>query len=314
MRRVATGAVRWALCHSGCSSRLAKRHASNIIIMYHGVELRFEKSLEGQIRYLKGNFDVVSIEEIISESLGKLRPRLGLVALTFDDGLRNNYTVAYPVLQKENLPATFYVCPGLIGVSRSIWTYEARARLARFGPEQWISFVESVGIRERNDIDSVVAWMKRIPISTRGNVETAIRRLTPNFCFREEEHEKFDLMDWKEIGALDPKIITIGSHSMSHADLTQVELPRLEEELSASKGVLETRLQRPIEHFSYPNGSYNEAVIKHVRRYYTAAVTVNCGGIGPGDNGFALKRINADFDLPRFAWRLARHAGREHRC
>jgi peptidoglycan/xylan/chitin deacetylase (PgdA/CDA1 family) len=41
------------------------------------------------------------------------------VALTFDDGSLDNYTVALPLLRRLGVPATFYVCPGLLG--RRVW-------------------------------------------------------------------------------------------------------------------------------------------------------------------------------------------------
>ena len=50
------------------------------------------------------------------------------VALTFDDGLRNNVEVAYPLLHRLGLPATFFVCPGLIGPRAVALDHEARRR------------------------------------------------------------------------------------------------------------------------------------------------------------------------------------------
>jgi peptidoglycan/xylan/chitin deacetylase (PgdA/CDA1 family) len=279
-------------------------------VMYHGVHSRQAANFESQLRFLIQYFEVVALEEIVSQALGNSRRRVGLVALTFDDGLRNNYTIAYPILRSLGLPATFYVCPGMIGGPRSLWTYEVRTRLARVKPEDRKKFSEWASYQGGNDIDAIVAWMKSIPVPVRERVEEEIRGLTPDFRFSEEEHERFDLMNWAELAALDPTIATIGSHGLSHADLTQVDPDRLEEELSASRRTLEVRLGRPICHFSYPNGSYNETVLRQVRKSYQSAVTVNWGGIGPGDDAFTLKRIETDFDLPSFAWRLARHAGR----
>lgn len=304
--------IRSALCHSGVSARFAKRHRSNIVIMHHGVEPWLADHFESQLRYLVKHFKVVPLDEIVLHATGGPSPRTGLVALTFDDGLRNNYTVVYPKLQKLELPATFFVCPGLVGNLRSVWTYEMRSRLRRFKPRDRERLCQRLGIHSNDDPSAIVPWMKTIPLQHREQVESEIRALTPDFAFTEDEHERFDLMGWDDLGSLDPAVVTIGSHGLTHADLTQVDVARLEKELYASREQLEARLGRAVHHFAYPNGSFDGTVRSFACRFYRSAVTVNCGGVGLGDDVFALKRINNDFDLPTFAWRLAQHAGRNH--
>ena len=282
--------------------------------MYHGVESALAESFRRTLKYSAKHFEIVPLEEIVAQALGLRRKRVGLVALTFDDGLRNNYTVAYPILRELRLPATFFVCPGLIGGTRTIWTYDVQSFMKRVKPEDRKQFYRMAGVEEGEGIDSIISWMKSLPVVQREEVEGQIRTLTPDFHFTEEEHEKFDLMNWDELKALDPSIVSIGSHSLSHADLPHVDAERLEAELAISQAELQARLERPICDFAYPNGSYNDAVVSIVRRFYRSAVTVNHGGIGPGNDVFTLERIGADFDLPRFSWWLAIHAGQGHRC
>ena len=265
------------------------------------------------MEYLAKHFAVVHLDEIVSQCLGTGGKGRGMVALTFDDGLRSNFTVVYPILKRLRLPATFYVCPGVIGQSLTIWTYEARARLKRLSPQDRASLSGRKEVREHEQIDHILAWMKAMPLAGRQDVEQRIRHLTPGFQFDEEEVERFGLMSWEEIKALDPRIITIGSHTCTHADLTQVDSVTLEKELGTSQRELEYRLDRPVAHLAYPNGSYDGVVIGAARKFYRSAVTVRGGGTIPGDDVFALRRIIiAESELSRFAWKLAVHGGSEH--
>src|ERR1043165_2230923 len=92
--------------------------------MYHGTPRRDAAALERQLRFLRLAFPVVPLDKLAERGKGRAR-----VALTFDDGLRNNVDVAYPILQKLGLTATFFVCPGLIERGQWLWNHEARERL-----------------------------------------------------------------------------------------------------------------------------------------------------------------------------------------
>ena len=47
--------------------------------------------------------------------------KLNTVAITFDDGFKNNSSVALPILDNLEIPATFYIASGLIGTENMFW-------------------------------------------------------------------------------------------------------------------------------------------------------------------------------------------------
>jgi peptidoglycan/xylan/chitin deacetylase (PgdA/CDA1 family) len=96
------------------------------VIMYHSVnpvENPFIRKLivtpeafERQMRFLKSHrYNVVSLRELAERisAGGKIPPRT--IAITFDDGYRDNYTYAFPVLKKYNLPATIFIIIDEVG-------------------------------------------------------------------------------------------------------------------------------------------------------------------------------------------------------
>jgi peptidoglycan/xylan/chitin deacetylase (PgdA/CDA1 family) len=63
----------------------------------------------------------------------------------------------------------------------------------------------------------------------------------------------------------------LGSHSVSHPDLTTLTPAELDYQLSASKAFLETLTGGTVEDFAYPFGIYNDTVVAAVRQHYLAA-------------------------------------------
>jgi len=94
------------------------------VLMYHNVadstsyktDTVSPRNLEWQIAFLKNKgYNIITLDELVDGiKQGKKFPR-NSVALTFDDGMRNNYTAAFPILRKYEIPAYFFISPGTVG-------------------------------------------------------------------------------------------------------------------------------------------------------------------------------------------------------
>lgn len=297
--------VRKVAYRAELSAAVARRRRSFCILMYHGVAVREVETFHEQMTFLARNFAVVPLDRLVWARTNG-HPGQGEVALTFDDGLRNNCTVVYPILRELGLPATYFVCPGLVAGGRWLWTHEARARLARLSPgaiREGLAGIGAPGV----GIDSVVEWMKSLPLVTRQRVEEAIRESTSTFTPSSAEHERFDVMTWPELEALDPGLITIGSHSMSHAMLPGLSDGEVEFEVWESRRLLERHLDRGVRYFCYPSGRCTPGVLEQVRRCYSGAVVADCGVVSPECDPHLLPRVpGAPQDPSLLAWRMHR--------
>ena len=263
------------------------RFGHDRILMYHGTPATDATALERQLRLVRLAYPVVPLEDIAT---GRNKNGRARVALTFDDGLRNNVEVAYPILRQLGLTGTFFVCPGLIERGEWLWNHEARERLKTLSAPALAELAAFVG--GPAEVEAFVEWMKTLKIAARRTVEDAIRAATPHFNRSREQREQFDLAGWDELERMDPRVVTIGSHTMSHPILTSLSADETEAELRESRLALEKQLERPVTVFCYPNGNVSETVVEHARRYYRSAVTVDPGTV----NG------NADVHrLPRYA-------------
>jgi len=275
------------------------------IIKFHGVgdDGYSAADFESHLKCLTRHFAIVKLEELVRKaSAGEsLKDE---VVLTFDDGLRNNHTIAYPILRQLKVPATFFVCPGLIESARWLWTHEVRARLNFIGPKR-DDFVARWKAPLKSE-EQFVGWMKQLSVKSRSEVEADLRVFSSGFQPASDQRKKYDLMNWDELGSLDPTLITVGSHTVHHPVLSTLEPDELSFEISESRRLLENRLGRPVEYFCYPNGSYNPVVIEQTRRVYRAAVSTDVGFVTRHSNLYCLPRIGIAQKLPLFAWRLHR--------
>jgi peptidoglycan/xylan/chitin deacetylase (PgdA/CDA1 family) len=98
----------------------SKTSAGRVVVLcYHSVDpqthwrsaspLQFEK----QMRWLKRNCDIISLEDALNRAQERERSRPAVV-VTFDDGYEDNHTHALPILLHHKIPASFFLAVGLI--------------------------------------------------------------------------------------------------------------------------------------------------------------------------------------------------------
>ncbi|MFN3598159.1 MAG: polysaccharide deacetylase family protein [Aquificaceae bacterium] len=119
---------------------------------------------------------------------------------------------------------------------------------------------------------------------------------------------KKPLMDWWHLRELVKMDIEIGSHSLSHPYLSQISPQKANEEIRASKSLLEDKLSVEIKSFCYPYGDYNPQVRDLVANAgYKLAFTTREGKVEDSPNPFEINRITIfgnDF-LPKFLLKVA---------
>lgn len=104
------------------------------------------------------------------------------------------------------------------------------------------------------------------------------------------ERPLLDLAQMRELEAMD---FVIGSHTRSHARLTEIGPEQLTDEVTASKHALEDALGKEVRHFAYPYGLFNDAVRDAViAAGYRAACSTRSGFNRPGEDHYLLRRID----------------------
>ena len=101
------------------------------------------------------------------------------------------------------------------------------------------------------------------------------------------------LLDLAQMRELEAMGFVIGSHTQSHARLTEIGPEQVSDEVAASKHALEDALGKEVRHFAYPYGLFNDAVRDAViAAGYRAACSTRSGFNRPGEDPYLLRRID----------------------
>jgi peptidoglycan/xylan/chitin deacetylase (PgdA/CDA1 family) len=258
-----------------------------------------------QMRFVKEHFEVLSLAQLLEHwTDGSLDEAKRYCVVTFDDGWRDNYLHAYPVLRRLGIPATIFLATRFVGTDEWFWP----ERLAH------ILLNRSGGPAPRDDdrkwseteVETEIGRWKRM---RRADIERALDEL-----MRERGTSlprERAVMSWDEAAEMSRHGISFGSHSQTHAILTREGAEDVDRELRGSLRELRERQVNCLPVFCYPNGNYSPEIIDQVRAAgYLAAVCSESGveARAPG-NLFALRRVGIHNDvsetMPLFAFRIA---------
>jgi peptidoglycan/xylan/chitin deacetylase (PgdA/CDA1 family) len=298
--------LRWASHWSGLALRQAHAVKQPRILMYHiiGDEELSASQFEWQIEFLRHEFEVVRLEILVDRLQSRTMTGREIV-ITFDDGVRNHFTLAWPILRLRNVPATFFVCPGLIESGDWVWRTELRMRLKHLNTYTRRSAARDLGC-PYNDIEMIMEWTKQLPLEEREIFRDTIAKRTAGFSPSREEMARHAPLTWDQLRQMDEGLITIGSHTLTHPILTTLSDDVLQHEVADSRNMLEQALDRRIDFFSYPNGANDARVVGAVRGHYRAALTTHKAFAKPGNDLYTLPRIAAGDTRASFVRRLHR--------
>jgi len=322
MRRF-EGSHEFYTCSGARLPRLRRSSASKFgILCYHrigteGVPLHSKlkpQAFEAQMRYLKTRYRIVPLGQMCHELLsGDQVPPT--VAITFDDGYRDLYTHALPVLQKYGIPATIYLIGRCMETGESPW-YDSIFASIGVAPGASIE-IETNGVHQfslstsRSRLDAaweIVCYLRSIPDTVRQRWCAEFSRLLPPPAEQLEER----MLDWGQVRAMRRAGISFGAHTMNHPAVSRLESAAYQDEFTSCKELLEGGLDGAVVDFAYPFGKLNDcgsaAQEFLVRAGYRSAVTTMEGFNSPGESPYLLRRlqISDEHALPLFAFNLSR--------
>jgi peptidoglycan/xylan/chitin deacetylase (PgdA/CDA1 family)/CelD/BcsL family acetyltransferase involved in cellulose biosynthesis len=317
-------AARYTLESSGNQRRsvLLRRRSDPIlhILLYHRVNDDRDPYLpsfpvaafRAQMEHIARNFPVVGLDEIARGAL----PRNGqnyCVAITFDDGYRDNFLHAFPILKELGIPATIFLTTGCIEQQKMAWydqvclafklTAERRLRLEL--PDAPGGSLEGETARLQT-LRHTLEWFWKLSEAQRicGASELfRALRVPPDLNLHNV------MLNWDEIRQMSKHNMRFGAHTVTHPVLSKLCRGRLEEEIVGSKQTIENRLQLPVRHFAYPFGGQSdfsaESKCAVQQAGFETAVTTMWGFNSLAEDRYALKRFSPwDADPGLFSLKL----------
>ncbi len=290
------------------------------ILCYHRIGTRgipFFSALppaafEAQIRYLREHYRIVSFSQLVRE-LQNPQTDQQTVAITFDDGYRDLWTHAFPILQKYEAPATIFLIVGSIETGEAPW-YDRVFLALKNAPVETLDlfldhprrFLLSSPAARFQAAWEIMCYLRTLSDRRRRQVSAALEaQVKPP-----ESELKDRMLSWGQVQTMHRAGISFGSHTMTHPVVSQLAPAEIERELAESKRVLEERLCNSVGDFAYPFGKPADcgpdAEEVLLRCGYRSAVTTISGINTFGTNPYRLRRLQIpdDSSLAAFAFRL----------
>ncbi len=322
LKTVAKRAVVRAVARTAPLTWRWRAPGSLVVLMYHRVlpldspARRTEQpgmyvspeTFELHLRELKQRFELVHLDEWLQRAKqGASLPRLAC-AITFDDGWRDNYDFALPVLVKHGAPAAIFLVSGFIGTSYQFWPNRLMTLLQKsFAEPGSVSFPEplrriaepvlaeaaSHGELRAQDADAVVQGAKEwSEEEIRGLVETAAGSCS-------ESRDEIEILNREQVLKMGATgLVRFGSHTATHFRLGgRVPSHDLEREIVGSRTALHDLCGQAVNLFCYPNGETSAEAIDMVRQHYLGAVTTRRGWHGASGDPYLIRRIGVHEDV-----------------
>ncbi len=262
-----------------------------LVLNYHNVHPAI---FQTHAAFFRRHMEVVDVETFLSMPPGRrVRP---LVALTFDDGYASFVNEIVPILIEYGLPAVWFVPTALVGTDEIFWFDRIRGAILQSQREEIVFQGRRWALRPWNRGYVATEISRIIKKADHRQRDTLLLELVGEVGEVPELHlRRFRLATRDQLRSLDSRWITIGSHSHTHPQLSQLSPDELVSELVLSKKLLEEWIDRTVTHFAFPSGDYDPSVIEAIQESgYAFAWTTESRLFSSNENPYRLPRIPID--------------------
>ncbi len=290
------------------------------ILVYHRVNDENDPMFPGiptdvftqQMEYIADHYTVCSLTEVLQRLQSDDLP-IDLLTITFDDGYRDNYSNAFPVLKRLGLPATIFLATDVIGTGRVLWhdrVFAAfrttQARVLRGWDGDGRNYPLVSGAEKSTALHHFLKFLWSLDDDAKS---IWITKLVDRLGVDEQTINPELMLDWGHVKAMSEHNIEFGAHTVSHPILSKVSTQRAWEEIHTSKKLIESKIKLPVRHFAYPVGRAVDFTLqtKDLLREagFESAVTTISGSNDSDRDLFELRRATPwDHEIDSFALRL----------
>lgn len=210
-------------------------------------------------KYRKAGFSFLSLDEVYDVITRKSNIDKPFVAFTLDDGYLDNYTTAYPIFKKNNVPFCIFVATDFPDRKAILWWLTI---------EDLILSNEKIVLSDGSTYncknyqqkwDTFRLIRERILKLDQKKLLNSLQKLFANYHIDWLAPVKEMAMSWENIAELGKEpLCTIGAHTMSHPAFIPLSLEEIKAEIDGGIERLHSVISYDILHFAYPYGSIKE--------------------------------------------------------
>ena len=258
---------------------------------------------EAQMEFIKNFYHPISETDIIHSVNNRKKLPDYSIWITFDDGYRDIYTRAFPILKKYKIPATVFITTGFINKTiipcKDYIAYAVRMRGMEEIKHSIDEKVEILPLGNKEDQNNTIKRLCGVLENKSRFEQKCLKKLIELFKIKIENIPDI-FLSWDEINELSQEGLSIGSHTVMHRKLSLLSSEEIEKECLESKSEIEERLEKKVISFAYPKGKKPDCdsersipILKNSK--FKLAVTTNGGfnSINTTDDLLNLNRLGA---------------------
>lgn len=241
-----------------------------------------------QIEFLKENFDIVTMEQVIDAVEGKIDLPEKALLLTYDDGYVDNYVYALPVLEEYRVQGSFFIPGKTFAEHRLLDVNKIHYILASADIYKLVEDLkkEMDYYRGREyDFASTDELFNEYAVSNRFDVKETIfvkrmlqtvlpeklRNIISSNLFEKyvgvtEEQLAYELyMTEEQIRTMKRHGMFIGIHGYDHYWLGNLPKEQMQKDISMALDTMDEFIDRKHWVMNYPYGNYNQDVLEFIK-------------------------------------------------
>ena len=236
-----------------------------------GVFSTTAEGFEEQIRMLKSRYRFATVSHALDIIENRESMSETLILMTFDDGYRDNFKEAFPILRRHGVEAIFFLVTSSIETEHVPW-WDEIAYLAKSHSPKTLRINYPHAVEFDLTTDSFEENLRKLLLVFKSPATTDPARflamLKEAVGFTGEDLHADLMMSWDDVREMRDGGMTIGLHTHSHRILAKLNLKQQIEELKHCRAKLETELGSEAVLLSYPVGlreSFNADTIAAAR-------------------------------------------------
>lgn len=249
-------------------------------------------------KYRKTGFAFLSLDEVYDVVTGRTKIEKPFVSFTLDDGYLDNYTTAYPIFKRNNVPFCIFVATDFPDRKAVLW---------------WLTIEDLILSNEKIKLSDGSTYIcktyhqkwdtfrlirEKILKLDQKELLNSLQELFANYHIDWLAPVKEMAMSWENIAELGKEpLCTIGAHTMSHPAFSPLSLEEIKAEIDGGIERLHSVISYGIHHFAYPYGSVKEdgeREYEFLKTFDFKTAFVSFGGILTKNGNSTLT------NLPRF--------------
>lgn len=280
----------------------------SIVLLFHSIDDRNLDSFQnlGNIHLelfrkflsvLRKEYDIVSLEDVVSSVSGTGKKGERLLALTFDDGTKSYATSAVPIMESLQIPSTCFLITDCIGDRAIYWRYLFNVCMHRNRGSELAGLVNKEygsSIQEKEVIGYTRSNFN--VLKNRNIIRGIFRSIISEEEYRAQEGNLFLSFDDIEMLKHNP-LVTFGIHTRTHPVMMKLSDDEIKDEISGSLYFYRKHIHESIPMFSIPFGrlyqDYDERTIKTAQQLSIEHIFSAYGGINTKEQPlYNIRRIS----------------------